>query len=142
MSSDLYSVNTELMEMQRLIGSYQLQITNKRREINHLENALTELERTKGDFGERGGECSKPVFTTKTFHGGQAKDVTSLKKEQLRPSFAMIPDEQITRAAEEMREQIRLLQGEIGNLENSISSCESRKQTLNDRKEELKKQDE
>lgn len=142
MSSDLYSINTELMEMQRLIGSYQLQISNKRENINRLENALTELELIRDDFGETEDECSKPAFTSKTFHGNQAKNVTSLKNEQLKYSFTMIPGEQITKAAEKIREKIKLLQEEIGSLQSNISSCESQKQTLNDRKEEVKNQDE
>src|SRR5690625_563060 len=116
MSTDLYSIKTELLEVQRLIGSYQLQISQKRENLDRLEKAMTKLELAKSDFCDAEEGCSKPEFTPKSFHGDQAKGVTSLKVEELRPSFAMISEEQITRIAEKIREQIRLLQEQIGSL--------------------------
>ncbi|MBP1970606.1 prefoldin subunit 5 [Virgibacillus natechei] len=138
MSTDLYSINTELKEVKRLVGSYQFQISNKREDLDRLERALTELELTKGDYYETEDECSKPEFTPKTFHGDQAKGLTSLKEEELRPSFALISEEQITKAVEKIREQIKLLQEQIGNLGSSITSLESQQRSLNARKQEVK----
>lgn len=140
MSSDLYSINTQLMGVQRLMGSYQLQISKKREEISRLEKAVTDLELTKTDFYETENVCSKPEFTSKSFHGDHAKDVTSLRNDELRPYFASIPDEQITKATEKMKVQIKLFQEQIGNLENNITSLESQKRTLIARKQEVKSQ--
>jgi len=140
MSSDLYSINTELMEVQRLMGSYQWQMSNKREELDRLQKALRDLESTKSNFYEAEEVCSKPEFTSKIFHGNHAKHLTSLKEDELRPNFAFIPDNQVTKVTEKLREQIKLLQGQIGSLESDITSLESQQRTLNARKQEVKSQ--
>src|SRR5690625_1742285 len=138
MSTDLYSINTKLMDVQHLMGSYQLQLSNHRENWDRLQKALTNLELTKSDFCETESTCTKPEFTPKLFHGDQSKGVTSLKDEELRPSFALITEMQITKAAEKIREQMKLLQDQIGGLQSSITSLEAQQRTLHARKEEVK----
>jgi septation ring formation regulator EzrA len=140
MSSDLYSINTELMEVQRLIGARSISLADRREKLSRLQKALTDLRNNKSDFYETEGICSKPEFAAKSFHGNHARDLTELKEGELRENFAYIPDHQIVAVEDKILEKIRHIEGEMGSLESSISALESRRSTLQVRKQEVQSQ--
>ena len=140
MSADLYSINSELMEVQRLIGAQSLSLAGQREKLSRLEKALRDLHNSKSDFYETEEICSKPGFAAKTFHGNHARDLTELKEGDLRKSFAYIPDHQIAAVEDKIQEKIRMIEGEMRSLESSISSLESRRSTLQVRKQEVQSQ--
>jgi chromosome segregation ATPase len=131
---------SQIMEVQRVMGSYSLQINNHRENVRRLEEALNKLNMTKSDFYESEDKCSKPEFTARVLYGSHERDLTSFRENTLKPGFSAIPDVQITGAVNQIQEQIELLQTEIGRLESSISSLRSQESNLIVRKREVQNQ--
>jgi len=140
MGSELYSINTQIMEVQRVMGSYSLQISNHRENVGRLEEASNQLNITKSDFHESEGKCAKPEFTAQVLYGSHERDLTSFRENTLKPGFSAIPDVQITGAVNQIQEKIDLLQTEIGRLESSITSLRSQESSLIARKGEVQNQ--
>lgn len=105
MSTELYSINVQIMEVQRVMGSYSMQIGNHRENIERLEEAYNQLNMVKDDFYDSEDKCTKPEFTKRSLYGSNERDLTSLREDILRPAFTSIPEVQVTGAEEKIREK-------------------------------------
>ncbi|MEN1966589.1 DUF5082 family protein [Lentibacillus sp. N15] len=137
MRADLYSINTELMEAQRLMGAYSLRLSDKEDDLRRLKKALTKLGNNKSDFTESKGICLEPKFTKTTLYGENADHLDTLRDDALQVSFEAIPNEQVRDAADKISERMETLQQEIASLQGSISSLETQLATLSAKKLEV-----
>ncbi|GAB3790423.1 DUF4176 domain-containing protein [Virgibacillus kimchii] len=62
MSNNLYTINTQLMEIQRLMNYYRLNLGNKEEELSRLNEALIDLVNNKSDFKGTKWICMKPMW--------------------------------------------------------------------------------
>ncbi|WP_121614586.1 YwqH-like family protein [Virgibacillus halodenitrificans] len=137
---DLYSINTELMELQRLMGAANLQITEKEEELRRLKEALTKLSVCKIDFTDPKSLCLAPEFSSTTLHGDNANKLDSYRKKELQVSYNAISDEQISNAEEKISQQIEIVTQEISDLKGSVSSMQTQHTDLTNQKREVKNQ--
>lgn len=127
---DLYSINTELMEIQRVMGAYRLEMSNKEEKLRRLQQALSDLEMIKSDFLDKKELCLKPEFTSATLCGDNAKVLEMFKKHALQRSFVSIPNNEISQAERAISREIDRIKWRISSLENSISSLQTQHTNL------------
>lgn len=137
--SDLASMNTELMEIERVMGAYRLDVSNKQADIKRLNQALTKLEGNKADYQEQKSLCLEPEFTKKTLHGENEKDIEGFRTDVLEKSFTDIPENKISKVEDEIREQIEIIEKEITSLNSSITSLETDHTRVSEKKAEVKR---
>src|SRR5699024_11385975 len=82
--ADLSSINTELMELQRFMGSDRLRLSNKEEDLKRLEKALSDLGRNKSDFTDTKEICLEPECAANSLLGDNADDLDALKEDGLR----------------------------------------------------------
>jgi len=138
--ADLSSINTELMELQRFMGSDRLRLSDKEEDLKRLEKALSDLGRNKSDFTDTKEICLEPECAANSLLGDNADDLDALKEDGLQPGFVSIPNEQISAAEETISEEIEIVQQEIADLKSSIASLETQHEELTEQKQEVKNQ--
>src|SRR5690625_6036475 len=66
--SNLSSINTHLLEVERHMNAANLRLDEKKEALERLEGALTDLDYCKSGFFDNHGLCLEPEFSPKTFH--------------------------------------------------------------------------
>lgn len=138
--TDVYSINTELMELQRSLSYYRLKINDKEEDLKRLEKALSDLGRNKIDFTDTKEICLEPECAANSLHGDNADDLDALKEDGLQPSFIAIPNEQIRAVEDAISEEIEIVQQEIANFKSSVGSLDTRHTELSVKKLEVEMQ--
>lgn len=133
---DMTSINTELMDIQRVMGAYQLDIGEKKEKIQKLKSALSELDTIKDDLFEQKDLCEKPELTEETFYGRNADHVES-HQDDMRSRYNAIPRYQISDAEEEIENKIETLEDDITDLESSVSKLETEQKQVKKEKEKV-----
>lgn len=137
---DLYSLNTELMVLQRLISADNLRLAEKKEDLKRLKEALSDLKSNKSDFTDNKEICLNPEFTSQTLHGDNEEDLDDFKESELQVVFVAIPNEQINDASGKLSYQIDTVQEEMAAIESSISSLQTQHMDLTVQKFEVENQ--
>ncbi len=140
MELNLHKLNSELLELQRLIGIANLSLEEKNEELRRLNSALSQLQLNKSDFNRTKSICIEPEFTTKTLHGNNAAKIHNFRENELQVSFSAISDKDISDAENRIIEQINQIKQEIYVIESNISSMETQHTNVNRQKREVENQ--
>lgn len=135
--SDLYSINTKLSELQRLIGASNLELGIKQEELDRLQQALIDLRKSKNSFMNSKYLCLQPRFSQFTFQGENANKLTAFKEEELQTHFIAISNDQINDAIETINDQVQILETKIEEIESNISSMEAQFKEVSEEKAEV-----
>ncbi|CDQ38552.1 MULTISPECIES: hypothetical protein [Virgibacillus] len=140
MELNLHKLNSELLELQRLIGIANLRLEEKNEELRRLNSALSQLQLNKSDFNRTKSICIEPEFTTKTLHGNNATKIHNFRENELQVSFSAISDKDISDAENRIIVQINQIKQEIYVIESNISSMETQHTNVNRQKREVENQ--
>src|SRR5699024_810961 len=109
---DESSINTELMEIQRVMGAYQIDVAEKEEKIKRLKKALSRLGNIKDNLYERKELCEQPEFTRESFYGRNANHIETYR-DKIRQGFDAIPSYQISDAEESIHKKLRILEEDV-----------------------------
>lgn len=140
--SDLVSITTELLEVERFMNSARFQLEEKKEELRRLEEALNKLGNSKTEFFQHYELCVEPEFTKNTLHGDNAEDLDFFKNQELLPSYVGIYYGQINNATTQIDDRIEIVQDNIADLNSSLSSLETQHEGLKKDKKEVENSNE
>ena len=135
MDSALQAIDAGLMNVQQLLGSYNLSLIDKQEKLQRLEKALNELTNTKAALDAMKNDYLKPEFTTETFAGKNSNQFNDFRHGFLADSFAQFAETEMNRRIEDIQRQMDVYKSEIDHVEATISSLESQQKELRTQRE-------
>ncbi|WP_152657532.1 DUF5082 family protein [Oceanobacillus sp. CFH 90083] len=135
MDSALRTIDAALMNVQQLLGSYNLRFIDNQGKLHRLEKALMELTETKTALDTMKSAYLQPEFTSETFAGKNSNQLNDFRHDTLADSFKQLTETQMEQRIEDIQRQITIYQGEISNIKASISSFESQQKELHLKRE-------
>ncbi|MBU5465333.1 DUF5082 domain-containing protein [Virgibacillus sp. MSJ-26] len=119
------SLSMSLTAIQAQIYSAKFKLENKRKELQRLEDALSDLERNKNKFIDNYYLCREPEFTRQTLHGDNADNVNNIRENELLVNYVEIYYNQLGHAETKISDKITEVNQEITDLENRIRTLEA-----------------
>src|SRR5699024_10069831 len=127
-------LNTQIATLQASIYSMNVQLNQKREELERLKTAFSELMDYQNDFHQNELVCSKPELSRMVWYGQLASDFSSFRDDDLHSSYRIIINEQFTGAITILKEKIKEIQQAIDTLNEQVFSTQSNLNNFNEQK--------
>ncbi|CDQ41150.1 MULTISPECIES: YwqH-like family protein [Virgibacillus] len=118
----LHSINGQISRMQNSLYDLNLQLENRRRELERLALALSNLYDYKDDFKQNRKLCVTPELSPNTWHGQYASRFQQFKDNEVLANYISLYDYQLVQTIDQLNEKIREIKQSIIDIRMDLSN--------------------